>query len=441
MEAFSPTPLDLGALDSQWLAPGTKGLPLSVPLRQGEVAAQSWSLLDGDLSYPVAILKQSALEHNGRWMQRFVAAAGASLAPHGKTTMSPQLFERQRGAGAWAITVASVTQMLTAQRFGVRRVLLANQPVGAAELDAMFALLRDDPGFELFVLADSEAGLARLVAAARRARLKRPLPVLVELGWVGGRTGCRGPEAALQLARSVAAAEELVLSGIEGYEGLLVSGNRQADVTRVRDFLGQMLALLRTVDGEGLLGGAEILLSAGGSAYFDLVGEVFAGLEPLSRPVRRILRSGCYLTHDHGFYHKLLADMAARTGAGAAHPIAADDLRPALEVWAMVQGCPEPELAMLTLGKRDASHDIDLPFPVAWHRPGGPGAPQPLRGATIEKMNDQHAYLRLPAGHGLEVGDLVCCGISHPCTTFDKWKILLTVDDDYRVTGVVNTFF
>lgn len=434
-------PLNLAGLDAQLLLPGTKGLPLRAPMRQSDVGRQNWSLLNGDLSYPVAVLKQSALVHNGRWMADFVAAAGASLAPHGKTTMSPQLFEMQRAAGAWAITVANVTQLLIAHRFGVRRVLLANQPVAPSELAALFALLQDDPGFEVIVLVDSAAGLARLAGAAS---LVRPLSVMVELGWTGGRTGCRGLAPALQLARAVASAPGLTLCGIEGYEGLLVSGDKEGDARRVRAFLEQMLALLRAADGEGLFTGAEILLSAGGSAYFDLVGTVFSGFEPLSRPLRRVLRSGCYLTHDHGFYQKLLVDMAARADACPEHThhhIAADGLQPALEVWAMVQGCPEPELVMLTLGKRDASYDIDLPLPVAWHRPGASGAPLPLHGAAIEKMNDQHAYLRLPAGHDLAVGDLVCCGISHPCTTFDKWKTLLTVDDDYCVTGVVNTFF
>jgi D-serine dehydratase len=436
-------PLDLAALDWQLLLPGTKGLPLRAPMRQGDVGLQNWSLLNGDLSYPVAVLKQAALDHNGRWMANFVAAAGAALAPHGKTTMSPQLFELQRAAGAWAITVANVTQLLTAHRFGVRRVLLANQPVAPADLDSLFALLRDDAALDVIVLVDSDAGLARLAAAAGRASLPRPLPVMVELGWTGGRTGCRGVDAGLQLARAVAATPGLALCGIEGYEGLLVSGDQEDDARRVRAFLEQMLALLRAVDGEGLLRGDEILLSAGGSAYFDLVGAVFSTLRPLSRPVRRVLRSGCYLTHDHGFYQKLLAGMAARAdGCGEhVHRIAADGLQPALEVWAMVQGCPEPDLIMLTLGKRDASYDIDLPLPIAWHRPGSTVSPLPLSGAVIEKMNDQHAYLRMPGAHGLAVGDLVCCGISHPCTTFDKWKTLLTVDDDYRVTGVVNTFF
>jgi D-serine dehydratase len=120
---------------------------------------------------------------------------------------------------------------------------------------------------------------------------------------------------------------------------------------------------------------------------------------------------------------------------------AGERLRPALEVWSMVQSRPEPNLAILTMGKRDASYDIDLPIPLFTHRPG-PGKVSALPpGCSIVKMNDQHAYLQLPAGCELAVGDLVGCGISHPCTTFDKWPLLLAVDDDYNVGFAVNTFF
>ena len=56
-------------------------------------------------------------------------------------------------------------------------------------------------------------------------------------------------------------------------------------------------------------------------------------------------------------------------------------------------------------------------------------------------MNDQHTYLRVPAEADVRVGDLIGSGISHPCTTFDKWRALFTVDDSYRVTGAILTFF
>jgi D-serine dehydratase len=431
--------LALAGLEEQLLLPGVKGLPITEPLRQGAIGVQGWNVLRGDTSFPVAILKSSALRHNLDWMRRFCAQYGATLAPHGKTTMSPQLFGAQLANGAWGITLASATQVQVAHRFGVRRVLLANQLVAKADIHSVLQLMHDDPDFEFFALVDSAAGVARLAQAVAAHPLGRPLPLLVELGLPGKRAGCRSDAEALELARAVSAAPGLQLAGIEGYEGLLVSDDRAADVQAVDDFVGRLAALVRACDAEGLFDGRQILLSAGGSGYFDLVARGFAGVGGLSRPVLPVLRSGCYLTSDHGSYLRQIGDLDAREAGHAA--LGGEGLKPALEVWSMVQSRPEPQLAILTMGKRDASYDIELPIPLFSHRPG-PGLPTALPpGCSIVKMNDQHAYLQLPAGFELEVGDLVGCGISHPCTTFDKWPLLLAVDDDYSVRFAINTFF
>ncbi len=431
--------LALAALDEQLLLPGVKGLPIVDALRQGAIGVQGWNVLRADTSFPVAVLKDAALRHNLAWMRDFTARYGALLAPHGKTTMCPQLFGAQLANGAWGITLATMAQVQLAHRFGVRRVLLANELVAPADITAIVHLLRDDPDFEFLALADSLEGVQRLANAMASSPLARPLPLLVELGIPGKRAGCRSIDEAMLVARAIGAAPGLVLAGVEGYEGLLVSSDRASDVRAVDAFLAQMVALVRAADGEQLFEGADILLSAGGSAYFDLVARGFRDVGGLSRPVKAILRSGCYLTSDHGSYQRLLADLDGREAHG-------DGLRPALEVWSMVQSRPEPTLAILGMGKRDASYDIDLPIPVYAHRPGMPSAPTALpAGCSIEKMNDQHAYLRLPADDPLcatlAVGDLVGCGISHPCTTFDKWALLLGVDDDYNVRYGVNTFF
>jgi D-serine dehydratase len=103
---------------------------------------------------------------------------------------------------------------------------------------------------------------------------------------------------------------------------------------------------------------------------------------------------------------------------------------------------PEPGLAFLDFGKRDAAHDIDLPKPILWARPGLHARPQVTPpGWRIDTLYDQHARLVIAPETDLAVGDLVGCGISHPCTTFDKWQLLWVVDDDYRVLEGIRTFF
>lgn len=426
--------LALAGLEEQLLQPGVKGLPITEPLRQGAIGLQGWNVLHADTSFPAAVLKTSALRHNLDWMRRFCERYGVTLAPHGKTTMSPQLFGAQLANGAWGITLASSTQVQLAHRFGVRRVLLANQLVARADINAVLQLMHDDPDFECIVLADSLAGVERLAEAVARHPLARPLPVLVELGLAGKRAGCRTMDQAMTVARAVEGAPGLQLAGFEGYEGLL------GDTHEVSEFVARLVALVRESDDEGLFGAAEILVSAGGSAYFDLAARAFSDIGKLSRPLRPVLRSGCYLTSDHGAYQRLLAELNEREDLPAG-----EGLRPALEVWSVVQSRPEPDLAILTMGKRDASYDMELPVALYHHRPG-PGPHKALPdGCEIFKMNDQHAYLRLPAGDPLcaelAVGDLVGCGISHPCTTFDKWPLLLAVDDDYVVRFALNTFF
>jgi D-serine dehydratase len=395
---------------------------------------QGWNVLHGDTSFPVAVLKTAALRHNLDWMRAFCERHGVQLAPHGKTTMSPQLFGAQLANGAWGITLANVRQAQVAYRFGVRRVLIANQLVARSDLRTVLGLLRDDPDFTCVVLADSLAGVARLAEEAAALGLARALPVLVELGLSGQRAGCR------TVARALAGAPGLALAGFEAYEGLIASSDHAADLQAVGRFIDRLCALTLQADDEGLFDSAEILVSAGGSSYFDLVARGLRQLHGLSKPLRPLLRSGCYLTSDHGIYQRDLLRLDAREGVAAGQ-----GLRPALEIWSVVQSRPEPGLAILSMGKRDASHDAGLPTPLFYHRPG-PGAPTPLpAGCAIVKMNDQHAYLRLPEDGSIDdvlaVGDLVGSGISHPCTTFDRWPLLLAVDDDYAVRFGVNTFF
>jgi D-serine dehydratase len=125
------------------------------------------------------------------------------------------LFGAQLANGAWGMTLATAAQVQVAYRFGVRRVLLANQLIATSDIRAMVALMKDDPHFEFYALADSEAGVRRLSQAVLAARLERPLPLLVELGLAGKRAGCRTPEQALALARAIKLAPGLQLAGIE----------------------------------------------------------------------------------------------------------------------------------------------------------------------------------------------------------------------------------
>ena len=432
--------IDLSPLLAEVVDATTKGYPLSAaPLPLAAIGAQGWRLLDGDLPLPLAVIRESALAHNHAWMRDFTAATGVLLAPHGKTTMAPQIFAQQLAAGAWGMTVANVQQLVICARFGVRRVLMANQLLGTLEVRTVIGLLRRHPDLEFHFLVDSTAQLAAIEAAAAADSPPRKLMALIELGVPGGRAGARTHDAALALARAIDASRCVALSGLECYEGLQISGDAAQDALTVGALMQRVKELAIACDREGLFAGPDVILTAGGSAAFDIVARELP--MHLSRPVLTILRSGCYVTHDSGNYERLLAGVKARSGGEwQTRP----GLQPALEVWSRVQSCPEPTLAILTMGKRDASYDIEMPIALKRFRPAPGAAPHPVpAGWTITGMNDQHAYLRWGADEAdaPQVGDLIGCGISHPCTTFDKWRVLFTVDDAYRVTGAIRTYF
>ena len=431
--------LALDALLATPLEAGVKGLPHDgAGLLLSDVAGQRWNVLAGCLPFPSAVIKQSALEHNARWLRDFLAQANVLLAPHGKTTMAPQLFDLQLRYGAWGMTVATVQQLKVCWRVGVPRILMANQLVGAGDIDYVAGELARDAAFEFYCLVDSLAGVERLQRVLEQAGQVKPLRVLVELGVPDGRTGCRSVAEAIRVAKRVAAQPQLALYGVECYEGI-IAGSDPADAEqRVRDLLTQAVSVYQACQSRRLFADPDgVLLSAGGSAWFDVVTSVLGRLA--SDTVQVIVRSGCYLTHDSLFYERHFRHLQARC---AAERDLQGRLRPALEVWAYVQSVPEPGLAVLGLGKRDISHDIDLPVVEQWFRPGHMARPEAMQGDTaITALHDQHACLRFSGKLELAVGDMVALGISHPCTTFDKWQLLWLVDDDYNVTGGIRTFF
>jgi D-serine dehydratase len=114
---------------------------------------------------------------------------------------------------------------------------------------------------------------------------------------------------------------------------------------------------------------------------------------------------------------------------------------PALQVWAYVQSIPEPERAIIAMGKRDAAFDAGLPTPALHFRPGDAAPREALAHWIITKMMDQHAYLQIAPHDDLRVGDMIGFDISHPCLTFDKWRALPVLNAQYQVIDVVQTYF
>jgi len=351
------------------------------------------TLFDGPFSWPVMVMKRSAIAANIATMAGYCARHGVSLAPHGKTTMVRSIMDAQLAAGAWGITVATPNQALIAANWGVPRVLMANELLDTRVL--RWAASRD---WEFLSYLDSLEGVAALEEAGVRAS------VLIEMGTHKARTGCRTVAKAVEVASAARALKGVEVVGVSGFEG------QMASTAELRAFLGLIREASQAIGGT--------IVSAGGSAFFDIVVEELKGVAP-----QLILRSGCYVAHDHGLY----AESSPLAGA----------LVPALEVWAQVLSAPEPGFVVAGAGRRDVPHDSGMPVPLLVRGRDGVMRP-PDGGALVERLSDQHAHITgLTAGPG----ELVCFGISHPCTAFDKWRVIPEVDDAYRVLDLLETGF
>ncbi|ATM22939.1 amino acid deaminase [Raoultella ornithinolytica] len=398
-----------------------------VPHKSAVMACPA-NLLAEEVCLPAALVKKTALENNIAWMQRYADTRGVSLAPHGKTTMTPWIFQAQQRAGAWGIGVGSAWQASAAMASGIERVLMVNQLVGQANMQVVSQLKAHYRAVDFLCCVDSLAN-ARTLSAFFSAR-QQTLDVLIELGVPGGRCGCRSVDAALALAQEVATLPGLTLRGLELYEGVLHGDDPQPQVEALlRQAAGLACQMAPLVEGEFILTGA-------GTVWYDVVCNVWLAAQKPDR-CRVVIRPGCYITHDMGIYEIARQELIARD------PIACDlggDLTSALELMAMVQSVPEADRAVVNFGKRDCAFDAGLPQPVAHYRHG---KALPLQADEIVSVGimDQHCMLRLAPGCDVQVGDIVVFGTSHPCLTFDKWKTLLLVDDEYHVLEELDTLF
>jgi D-serine deaminase-like pyridoxal phosphate-dependent protein len=380
--------------------------------------------LADDIATPLMIVRRSALEANIELLAAYCRRHDALLAPHAKTTMSPGIVDRQLRAGAWAITVASVSQAIALGSHAGARILIANEVVDPASIGWLNSTFgRSGP--KVYCYVDSIEGARRLGSGITSG----VLDVLLEIGVPNGRCGVRSEADARSVAAAIAAQSSLRLVGVAAFEGVIGIDRRDAQSEKaVRDFLSQTREIAGVLASEGAFRGAEsVLLTAGGSAYFDIV------VDELSRPIpgvktKLVIRSGCYVTHDHGATARLT-------------PFRAPDptFRAAIEVLSSVLSRPEPGLAICDIGRRDVPFDAGLPVAL-WTKRRGSGAVKAANSIEFVRLNDQHGYLKLQDAD-LGVGDVISFGISHPCTAFDKWRVIPLVDDNLDIVELIHTVF
>ncbi|MDR3495034.1 MAG: alanine racemase [Ancalomicrobiaceae bacterium] len=418
-----------------------RGFPAGhAPIAAGRLGELGLKPFDGAMQLPLISLDLTAFDANAALMLRYVQEQGVAIAPHAKTPMSPALARRLVEAGAWGTTVADIRQASVMLASGLTRLIIANEIGGHASAKRLAAVLAGHAAAEIFIFADTPELVEALAAAwAEHSDLPR-LGILAELGLARG--GARTLEAATAVADAALARESprFRLAGVAAYEGAAVTpdpAETRERIGRLMAMTGDLLAAVRARVGTE----RPLVVTAGGSVYFDLVVKALQPAIAGDGRATLVLRSGAIFFHDHGVYDRGLKGLDARGGFVLdGQPVAAAAVfRPALRLWAEVLSRPEPGLAVCGMGHRDVAIDQGYPRPLALYRDGR--RISDLAGATVSKLNDQHAFLDAAENLGIEVGDVVEFGISHPCTCLDRHAVVYGLDETQTATTAFPTSF
>jgi D-serine dehydratase len=393
-----------------------KGFPIdSYGKTLEQFLATKPNLFTSNFQFPIMVLKESALNNNIAQMMSFCNSVKAELAPHVKTTMSPQLAKMQIAAGASALTVANFWQASIFLKFGFKKMIIANEVLDPMAIAAI-AKINKLKQAEIIFYVDS---ILALEIIQKHTPSEGEQNLFIEIGTENGRGGVRELSLVEQLAQRIKADKRLNLIGVTGFEGAVPDAARgRRGEKKISKFCQKIVAAAELA--YPYKSDQPFVISAGGSAYFDIVARE---LNKFEKPRRLLLRSGGYITHDHKYYEEI-------------YPFASTDrsFQPAIEVWAQVISKPEKGFGVLNLGKRDIGNDLHNPIPIKSYD----GQVKSFS-AVIEKLNDQHGYLRTSAD--FQLAQLIGLGISHPCTTFDKWRLVPLVNDNYDVVDCLQTFF
>ena len=391
-----------------------------------------YNLSKEEISLPCATIKMSAIANNIAWMQEFANQANVLLCPHIKTSLTPTIINQQVGAGAWGLTVATIQQAFIAKNCGAKYIILANQLVGKSNFELALKLIEDSQ-CQLFVCVDSVINAKELNSFFQSK--KQTLNILVEIGINGGRCGVRSENDIDTLFSFILDCSNLSLQGIEFYEGVI---HGQNEIDEIRKFLKFISCLAERYLKTQSFDTDQPIITGAGSAFYDLVIEMLSSL-PVS--YKKIIRPGCYVSHDTGIYDRAQKNVRSRLEHSPLLCFDIEgDLLSAIEIWAYVQSKPEKNKLIINIGKRDVAFDTDLPKLERAFRSSIPLNIE-LNNILSTSVMDQHMFLDVPTDCPLQVGDIVVFSTSHPCITFDKWRYIAVSDDDDNVLGWMKTEF
>ena len=325
------------------------------------------------LDTPAVVVDLDRMDARIASMTALMRERGIALRPHAKTHKSIEVARRQIEAGAVGLTVATIGEAEVFADAGFTDLFIAYPLLAAGP--KVDRLRRLAARCRLSVGADSTAGLDGLAAALAGAPV--PLRVVIEIDSGGARTGVR-PESAGALAR-YARDLGLDVTGAFTHEGHGYKGRemRQAAGEDAVDGLAVAAASLRA---EGI---EPAVLSAGSTPTAE---QSAHGAVTEERP-------GTYVFGD-----RLQAALAGEPAEDAA-----------LMVAATVVSTGPGDGFVIDAGAKILAQDVAPIIP-------GHGAIVGYPEAVIQRLNDHHGVVDLPAGAARPaVGAIVWVVPNHVC--------------------------
>jgi D-serine deaminase-like pyridoxal phosphate-dependent protein len=342
-----------------------------------------------DIPTPALIVDVPALDRNITRMAAFFATGSCRLRPHFKAHKTPAIARRQLAAGSCVgLTCATVGEAEVAKDL-CDDLLIANEIVSPDKCARVAALAG---GRTVTVAVDSITGIDALAEAARAAGAT--IGVLVDVNVGQGRCGVEPGDAAVALAKRVAATAGLTLRGVMGYEGHLQPVRDRAErETRTRAAMHDLVDAVRLIRAEGFR--CEVV-SSGGTGTYDISGRVEGVTE---------IQAGSYALMDTDY---------ATVGV---------PFEQAFFVLGTVVSRPSPERCVADCGHKSMTKDHGHP------------SVHGVDGAVVTALNDEHAVIAVPESCTLAIGQRVRLIPSHTDPTVNLHDVFYAVEAD-RVVDV-----
>jgi D-threonine aldolase len=249
-----------------------------------------------EMPTPALILDLDVARRNLAAMAARLEGKPARLRPHVKIEKCPELARLHVEYGAVGIATATAWEALVMARAGIADVLVANEVVGPAKIDALVAAARI---CRLTVAVDDARNVAALAAAATAAGVTMEMLIEVDVGM--GRGGTRSISETLTVAAAVAAAPGVRLRGVQAYEGhCMLEPDREL---RIAGAHAAMALVSQHVDRLRAAGHAVDDVSGGGTGTYDITS---------ANPIVTELQAGTFVFMDlfhgtlvEGFEHSL----------------------------------------------------------------------------------------------------------------------------------------